>query len=87
MYEILRLYYTNVYDVEEYKVYRLDVKKRLNAGYHKQLSDIKRMEKAKLDTQWLRATIPTMEDRILQLHQEFTIVENGYKHVVEKLKA
>lgn len=87
VYEIIRLYYTNIYDVEEYKVYRLDVKKRLNSVYHKQLSDIKKMESVKIDTQWMRATLPTMEERLVQLHQEYTIVENGYKHVVEKLKA
>ncbi|XP_037820269.1 histone acetyltransferase type B catalytic subunit [Lucilia sericata] len=86
VYEILRLFYTNIHDKDDYTSYRLDVKKRLNAVYHKQLSDIKKMEKAKMDTEWLRARLPNMKLRIEQLQEEYEQVEKDYLQVVEKLK-
>uniref|UniRef100_T1PJU5 Histone acetyltransferase type B catalytic subunit n=1 Tax=Musca domestica TaxID=7370 RepID=T1PJU5_MUSDO len=86
VYEILRLYHTNVHDKDDYTAYRLDVKKRLNAVYHKQLSDIKKMEKAKLDTEWLRARLPTIKQRIEQLQEEYEHVEKDYKQIIQKLR-
>ncbi|XP_037951975.1 histone acetyltransferase type B catalytic subunit [Teleopsis dalmanni] len=87
IYEILRLMHTNIYNEEEYKDYRLDIKKRLNAVYHKQLDDIKKMEKAKFDTEWLRARIPILTLRMEQLQEEFEAVVSDYKRVIEKLNA
>lgn len=86
VYEIIRLFYTNIHDKEDYTSYRLDVKKRLNAVYHKQLSDIKKMEKAKMDTEWLRARMPNLKLRIEQLHEEYEQVEKEYQQVIEKLR-
>ncbi|XP_067613100.1 histone acetyltransferase type B catalytic subunit [Eurosta solidaginis] len=86
VYEILRLYYTNIYDKDDYHAYRLDVKRRLNAIYYKQINDIKKMEKAKVDTEWLRARLPTPSQRMEQLHEEYEQVENAYKQIVEKLR-
>ncbi|TMW53820.1 hypothetical protein DOY81_001105 [Sarcophaga bullata] len=86
VYEILRLFYTNIHDNDDYTSYRLDVKKRLNAVYHKQLRDIKKMEQAKLDTEWLRARLPSMKTRMEQLQQEYDEVEKEYQQIIEKLK-
>ncbi|XP_067625853.1 histone acetyltransferase type B catalytic subunit-like isoform X2 [Eurosta solidaginis] len=85
VYEILRLYYTNIYDKNDYHAYRLDVKRRLNAIYYKHINDIKKMEKAKVDKEWLRARLPTPSQRMEQLHEEYEKVENAYKQIVEKL--
>lgn len=87
VYEIVRLFYTNVHENDDYTSYRLDVKKRLNAVYHKQLRDIKKMEHAKLDTEWLRARLPNMKIRLEQLQQEYEEVEKEYQQIVDKLKA
>ncbi|XP_067613808.1 histone acetyltransferase type B catalytic subunit-like [Eurosta solidaginis] len=79
VYEILRLYYTNIYDKDDYHAYRLDVKRRLNAIYYKYKNDIKKMEKAKVDTEWLRARLPTPSQRMEQLHEEYEKEENAHK--------
>lgn len=86
VYEILRLYYTNLNDKEDYRSYRLDVKRRLNSVHYKQINDIKKMEKANVDTEWLRARLPTSMQRLEQLHEEYLQVENAYKQILEKLR-
>lgn len=83
----MRLYYTNTYDKDDYASYRLDVKKRLNAVYHKQMNDIKKMEKAKIDTEWLRARLPSVKLRIEQLQCEYEQVEKEYQQIIDKLKS
>lgn len=79
IYEILRLRCTNVNDESEYKAYRLDVKKRLNANYHKQLSDLKKLEKAGQDLNLISAGIATPQERIEQLKQEYKVRSIGIK--------
>lgn len=79
------MYYTNLQDNDDYTGYRLDVKRRLNIIYHKQLGDIKKMEKAKIDTDWLRVRLPTLKQRIEQLQQEYETIEKEYQLVIEKL--
>ncbi|XP_055377754.1 histone acetyltransferase type B catalytic subunit [Condylostylus longicornis] len=86
IYEILRYYHTNIYDPKDLRSFRLEVKRRLNIIHHKQLRDIKRMEKAGLDTQWITASMPTREERLSQLEKEYEDVETEYKKIVEKLK-
>ncbi|XP_001359056.3 histone acetyltransferase type B catalytic subunit [Drosophila pseudoobscura] len=87
VYELLRLYYTNVNDDKEYRSYRLEVKKRLNAVYYKQIKDLKKMERHKMDTEMLRARLPNMKQRMEQLQEEYAVVEEGYKNTLAKLKA
>uniref|UniRef100_A0A1A9VNB3 Histone acetyltransferase type B catalytic subunit n=1 Tax=Glossina austeni TaxID=7395 RepID=A0A1A9VNB3_GLOAU len=86
VYEVLRLLYTHIHDKADYTGYRLEVKKRLNATYHKQLSDIKKLERAKIDTQWLRSSLPNLKDRVERLHEEYILVEKNYMQIVEKLR-
>lgn len=60
-------------DENEYKAYRLDVKKRLNANYHKQISDLKKLEKAGQEFNLLTAGIATPQERIEQLKDEYKV--------------
>lgn len=60
-------------DEDEYKAYRLVVKKRLNANYHKQISDLKKLEKAGQDLSLLSAGMATPQERIEQLKQEYKV--------------
>lgn len=73
VYEILRLNATNVNDPEEYKEYRLCVKKRLNIPHQKQKEDLKKMEKRGVDITATSATVPTIEERIDQLKEEYQV--------------
>jgi len=87
VYELLRLFYTNVKDEKEYRSYRLEVKKRLNAVYYKQLKDLKKMERFKMDTEMLRARLPSIKQRMEQLQEEYSVVEQDYQTTIAKLKA
>lgn len=78
--------HTNIHDDEDYTAYRIEVKRRLNAIFYKQMRDIQKMEKAKIDTKWLRTGLPTMEERYKQLQEEYKTVETDYLSIVEKLK-
>lgn len=73
VYEILRLNVTNENDPEDYKAYRLCVKKRLNVPHYKQKADIARMEKAGVDMQMTTASLPTTDERIEQLKEEYQV--------------
>lgn len=57
----------------EYKAYRLDVKKRLNTPFYKQIIDLKKLEKAGQDFNLISAGIATPEERMEQLKLEFTV--------------
>lgn len=73
VYEILRLNVTNVNNPSEYKEYRLCVKKRLNIPHYKQKADVKRMEKAGVDIPMTLASLPSTEERIEQLKEEYQV--------------
>ncbi len=60
-------------DEKEYKAYRLVVKKRLNVNYHKQQSDLKKLEKAGQDLNLISASIATPQERIEQLKIEYKV--------------
>lgn len=80
IYEILRLQNTNIHDEREYEAYRLDIKKRLNLTYHKQRTEIKKLEKSGIDPQWIHASLPTVEERIEQLKAEYKV---GIRHFLK----
>lgn len=87
VYEILRLNATNINDPDEYKEYRLCVKKRLNIPHQKQKEDLKKMEKRGIDITASSATVPTTEDRICQLKEEYEAHEEEYFRIINRLKA
>lgn len=86
VYEILRLMHTNIHNEKEYRELRLDIKKRLNLVYFKQLRDIEKMTKVGVDTQWMTATLPSKEERLEQLHKEYKELESYYEKIIKRLK-
>lgn len=86
IYEILRLAATNVDDEEEYRAYRLDVKKRLNIAYNRQRMYMRKLEKSGVDPHLIKASLPTPEERIEQLRNEFQELEDEYQLVLAKIE-
>lgn len=86
VYEVLRLLNTNRNSEQEYRDYRLDVKRRLNMIYLKQRRDIERLEKRGMDTTTLKLALTPQQERLEQLHEEYKICENEYDRVVKRLK-
>lgn len=84
VYEILRLNATNVNDPGDYKDYRLCVKKRLNVPHHKQKEDLKKMEKRGVDITATSATVPTTDERIDQLKEEYQVISTAQKTISQK---
>lgn len=86
VYEILRLLHTNRNKEAEYRLFRLDIKKRLNMIYIKQRRDIERLEKRGMDTTSIKLALTPLNERIEQLHEEYKICEAEYERVVKRLK-
>ena len=84
VYEILRLKATNVSDKEEYRNFRLDVKKRLYMPYQKEDSDMKKLLKV-LRPEELALSVTSREQRHETLDRLYTQLEEEYKHVLERL--
>nr|CAG4637028.1 EOG090X06NC [Ceriodaphnia reticulata]SVE72949.1 EOG090X06NC [Ceriodaphnia reticulata] len=86
VYEILRFQATNIANSEEYRGYRLDVKRRLNIPYQKEAADYKKLEKA-LNPEELRSTLSTStkEQRIENLEKQYQILENEYRNVFKRI--
>ncbi|XP_037068304.1 histone acetyltransferase type B catalytic subunit-like [Pollicipes pollicipes] len=84
VYEILRLRATNLSDKEEYRNFRLDVKKRLNMPYQKEDSDMKKLLKV-LRPEELAVSVTGREQRIETLDRMYNQLEEEYKHVLERL--
>lgn len=86
VYEILRLLHTNRNNDQEYRAYRLDIKKRLNMIYLKQRRDLEKLEKRGMDTTTMKLALTPLPERIEQLHEEYKICEGEYERVVKRLK-
>lgn len=80
IYEILRLRMTDLSNEQEYRDYRLDVKKRLNSPYKRGLQDMKRLESLG------SVAIPPPEQRIQSLEKEYRSLEEDYKKVIRRLE-
>ncbi|XP_029043896.2 histone acetyltransferase type B catalytic subunit [Osmia bicornis bicornis] len=87
VYEILRLRATDLTNEQEYRDYRLDVKKRLNIPYRREQNDFKKLECAlkNIDKRG-NITLPTSEQRIQTLEQEYRSLEEEYKKVIRRLE-
>lgn len=90
IYEILRLKFTDRTNADEYRDYRLFIKQRLNAPYHKQIYDIERLRKKKLITEANYATLMKAnqvprEYRTKLLSTDYDKIEEEYKEIIEKL--
>ncbi|XP_064615849.1 histone acetyltransferase type B catalytic subunit-like isoform X2 [Liolophura sinensis] len=88
VYEILRLKATDTSNKEEYKKYRLDVKKRLNAPFQKNGRDFQKLNNA-LQPDELTATVNslTREQRLGYLENTFNDHIDMYRHVLERIAA
>lgn len=85
IYEILRLAQTDVADETAYRAYRLEIKKRLNQTYHRQKMEVRKLEKAGVDPQWITASLPTTDERIEQLRDEYKEIEDEYRLILDKI--
>lgn len=88
VYEILRLRVTDLSDAEEYKSYRLEVKKRLNVPFQKEKADMEKL-KLILKPEELSATVnmQTPHERMQHLEQLYQELESHYKKTIERIAA
>lgn len=85
VYEILRLAVTNRDDQDEYRLYRLEVKKRLNMSRHKEKRDLERAAKRGFNVTAAMAVLPTNEERMELLQLEYKATEDGYLNILKKI--
>ncbi|XP_043255255.1 histone acetyltransferase type B catalytic subunit isoform X2 [Colletes gigas] len=87
IYEILRLRATDLGNEQEYREYRLDVKRRLNIPYRREQNDLKKLECAlqNIDKR-SNITLPTLEQRMQTLEKEYRSLEEEYKKVIKRLE-
>ncbi|XP_015175660.1 PREDICTED: histone acetyltransferase type B catalytic subunit [Polistes dominula] len=87
VYEILRLLITDTSNEQEYRDYRLIVKKRLNVPYKREQNDVKKLELAlKSLNKRSNIALPPTEQRIKILDKLYGILEEDYKKVVKRLE-
>ncbi|NP_001171746.1 histone acetyltransferase type B catalytic subunit [Saccoglossus kowalevskii] len=86
VYEILRLRVTDESNANQFKEYRLDIKKRLNIPYQREKSDMEKMKKA-LKPEELAATMAgqSLQERHNNLEKMFQELLVDYRKVVERL--
>ena len=89
IYEIIRLHYTSMADQEQYRGYKMDVKKRLNIPYRKEQSQLSKLQKLLKPQEFAAAmvNITNKEQRLEILEKQFTELETHYKSVLEKVAA
>ncbi|KAJ8670297.1 hypothetical protein QAD02_001556 [Eretmocerus hayati] len=87
IYEILRLKSTDLSNKDEYREYRLNVKRRLNIPYKRLENDSQKLQSAlqKNEQQGGSITLPIQEQRIAQLEKEYQTLEEEYKKVIKRL--
>ncbi|KAK3106449.1 hypothetical protein FSP39_020292 [Pinctada imbricata] len=88
VYEIMRLKATDTGNPEQYKAYRLDIKRRLNAPFQKNGRDFDKLQKTLLPDE-LSATLNSMnaEQRLQYLETSFQEHVDMYRHVIERVCA
>ena len=86
IYEILRLKVTDKKKLVEYKSYRLDVKKRLNMNYLKEMRNLKKLVdrgfKMPVEKKLL---LPSSEENIEQLDGLYKNTEKYYEGILGKM--
>lgn len=85
VYEILRLDATDRANQQDYKAYRLEIKRRLSMFYAKQKRDLARAEKRGVNVANALAMLPTEEQHIEQLQMEYKAVEEIYLGIIKKI--
>ncbi|XP_053658974.1 histone acetyltransferase type B catalytic subunit [Anopheles marshallii] len=87
VYEILRLGVTDTDNAEQYRAYRIEVKKRLNMNYSRHRRDLARAKKRGVDVTAAMCGLPSVSERIESLNAEYKAVEEIYGQVLQKLLA
>lgn len=89
VYEIVRLHHTSASDAQQYKNYRIDVKRRLNVPYQKEQSQLAKLQKALKPEEFAAAmvNVTNREQRLEILTKQFLELESHYKQVLEKVAA
>ncbi|XP_053681272.1 histone acetyltransferase type B catalytic subunit [Anopheles nili] len=87
VYEILRLGVTDIDNEEQYRAYRIEVKKRLNMNYSRHRRDLARAKKRGVDVTAALCGLPSVSERIESLNAEYKEVEEIYGQVLQKLLA
>jgi len=89
VYEIIRLSYTSLADTEQYKSYRVDVKRRLNAPYQREQSQLEKLKRACKPEEFaaVMVNITDREQRLELLEKQFTELETHYKTILDKIAA
>lgn len=85
VYEILRLGVTDTNNLEQYRAYRIEVKKRLNMNYSRHRRDLARAKKRGVDVTVAMCGLPNVAERIESLNAEYMEVEKLYARVLRKL--
>ncbi|CAD5122822.1 DgyrCDS11227 [Dimorphilus gyrociliatus] len=86
IYEILRLACTDRGNKEEYKAYRLDIKKRLYAPYHKSVRDFAKLKRALCYTEFANALHNSTNDQKKEyLSKAYEELEIEYLKVISRL--
>uniref|UniRef100_A0A182JIJ8 Histone acetyltransferase type B catalytic subunit n=1 Tax=Anopheles atroparvus TaxID=41427 RepID=A0A182JIJ8_ANOAO len=85
VYEILRLGASDLDNEEQYRAYRIEVKKRLNMNYSKHRRDLARAKKRGVDVTAALCGLPSVAERIESLNAEYKEVEEIYGLVLQKL--
>ncbi|XP_063694896.1 histone acetyltransferase type B catalytic subunit-like [Bolinopsis microptera] len=88
IYELLRLRATDVSKAEEYKKYRLEVKRRLNIPFQKEKKSLQKLEKF-LQPQEYEAVLQSksVDNQHEFLEKSYRDVELEYRKVIERLSA
>ena len=89
VYEIIRLHHTSLADKQQYKDYKLEVKKRLNIPYQKEQSQLTKLQKLLKPEEFARAmvNITNKEQRLETLEKQFIELETHYRTVLDKIAA
>ncbi|XP_035900744.1 histone acetyltransferase type B catalytic subunit [Anopheles stephensi] len=87
VYEILRLGVTDTDNADQYRAYRVEVKKRLNMNYSRHRRDLARAKKRGVDVTVAMCGLPSVAERIESLNAEYKTVEEIYGLVLQKLLA
>ncbi|XP_065053342.1 histone acetyltransferase type B catalytic subunit-like [Rhopilema esculentum] len=86
VYEILRLNVTNTGDPEQYRNYRLDIKKRLNAPLKKEARYLTKLQSA-LSEEEFKAAMFNLSgtEKMKRLEEAFKLLEADYRRVLHRL--
>lgn len=87
VYEILRFQVTDTSNKEEYKAFRLDVKKRLNIPFQKETTIVKKMKPFVSSSQYQGNLDISLEQKLNLLDKMYSETEAEIKEILERMAA